>query len=227
MQINKYFCQTFLTYMKILFKLTSRSRPQKFLDTIDNILHYVSLDCDFKILCSLDLDDKSMTGLPMPNDKRITYVFGSSKSKIDAINRDMEVSGDWDILINMSDDMKFTVKDFNKIIEHSFNGETDLCLHLPDGNQNEVLITLAILGRKYYDRFGYIYHPDYKSLWCDMEMTEVSKKLGKYMYVPSHVYRHLHPAFGLAPNDLQYQHTESFFREDEITYRKRKANDFA
>ena len=212
--------------MKILFKLTSRSRPQRFLETIDNILLNVSSDCDFKILCSLDLDDTSMTSLPMPNDKRITYVFGSSKNKIDAINRDMEAGGDWDILINMSDDMRFTFKDFNKTIEDSFKLGTDLCLHLPDGNQNERLITLAILGRKYYERFNYIYHPSYKSLWCDVEMTEVAKSLGKYMYVPVNVFRHMHPAFGLAPNDAQYQHTESFFHEDEITYNRRKESGY-
>jgi hypothetical protein len=128
----------------------------------------------------------------------------------------------------MSDDMMFTVKDFNHVIERAFmlNDDTDMCLHLPDGNQNDVIITLAILGRKYYGRFNYIYHPDYKSLWCDNEMTDVAKMLGKYMYIPVHVYRHMHPAWGLSANDAQYIHTESFFREDENVYRKRKSCNF-
>ncbi len=212
--------------MKILFKLTSRSRPEKFKETLENIIDNVSEDCEYKILCTVDSDDHTLTGFVTFVDSPYILHSGVSKNKIDAINRDMDKSGDWDILVNMSDDMRFIQKGFDKVIVDSFAGDTDLCLHLPDGNQNEKLITLAILGRKYYERFNYIYHPSYISLWCDMEMTDVAKNLGKYKYVPQLVYRHLHPAWGLAPMDDQYIKTESFESVDKQNYLTRKANGF-
>ena len=38
--------------------------------------------------------------------------------------------------------------------------DTDGVLWFNDGHQEKKLNTLCILGKKYYDRFGYIYHPD-------------------------------------------------------------------
>jgi hypothetical protein len=28
------------------------------------------------------------------------------------------------------------------------------------------LATIPVLGRKYHERFGFVYHPDYRTLWC-------------------------------------------------------------
>lgn len=215
---------------KLLFKLTSRSRPRKFFETIDNIQSLISSDCKYRILCTLDTDDNLMNNPfvieNMEGRQNIMYSYGKSKNKIDAINRDMELAGEWDILINMSDDMRFTYASFDKVIKDAFDN-LDTCLHLPDGNQNEKCITLAIIGKEYYNRFNYIYHPDYVSLWCDMEMTEQSKMLGCYKYVNSQVYRHMHPAWGLAQYDHQYRITESYFHADQQTFLKRKELGFA
>jgi hypothetical protein len=53
--------------------------------------------------------------------------------------------------------------------------------------------TLCILGKKYYDRFGYIYHPSYKSFWCDNEFTDVANELGKQTFIDKVIIRHVHP----------------------------------
>ena len=63
-----------------------------------------------------------------------------------------------------------------KMIKHF--PDTDGVLWFFDGWRKD-LNTLCIIGRKYYERFGYIYHPDYKSFWCDAEFTEVANKLKK------------------------------------------------
>jgi hypothetical protein len=85
---------------------------------------------------------------------------------------------------------------------------------------------MAIMGREYYDRFKYVYHPNYKSLWCDNEMTEVSKMLGAYKYVNEQIVNHMHPAYGKGHFDEQYRYTESFGGVDRETYLKRKQNNF-
>jgi len=216
-----------MTDQRILFKFATRSRPTLFKRAMESIISNCESD-NYVILVSIDKDDKSM-------DVEFDYentmiVCKSSESKIHAINRDFEFVSDWDILVNMSDDMVFTKKGFDNIIRQEFwatvkTMNLDWCLHFPDGNRKD-LITMAVMGREYYDRFGYVYHPDYKSLYCDDEMTAVAKQLCKYKYVDEQIVQHLHPAYGKAKFDKQYQHTESFNIVDRQTFERRKANNF-
>jgi hypothetical protein len=76
-----------------------------------------------------------------------------------------------------------------------------------------------------YESFGYIYHPDYKSLFCDTELTDLCKgKLAdKCLYVPYCIIRHEHPGTGYAQNmDALYAHNQRFWSEDMYTYIRRK-----
>ena len=216
--------------MKILFKYTTRSRRSNFLRGYDSILNKIANREDYHILISVDKDDQSMSPLPVL-DGNYTFVVGNSKNKIDAINRDLnEFDYDWDILINMSDDMIFTKKGFDDIIRAEFYNDFNQYLHFNDGNQKCNVCTMHIVGRNYYDRFKYIYHPDYISLWCDVENDIVAKQLGCYKYMGDNIklFRHLHPAWGLAPQDALSIKTEdrALWVADEITFNKRKRINF-
>jgi hypothetical protein len=181
---------------------------------------------NYQILVSVDEDDASMFGMEeqYKNNSKVVFCKGGNRNKIYAINRDLEKITDWDILVNMSDDMLFTVYGFDAHIRDAFDN-LDQCLHFPDGNTKH-LITMSILGRKYFDRFGYIYHPDYVSLFCDNEQMEVSQILGCYKYIDKDIFAHLHPAFGKAASDEQYNHTESFWNVDQATFSRRKELNF-
>lgn len=192
---------------------------------------------NYEVLVALDDDDATMNNDVVKQRISSYYfvraIYGTSKSKIDAINRDMELSGDWDILVNMSDDMRITVDNFDEILRADFKKyfpDLDGVLHYNDGNQKSNVMTMSIMGRKYYDRFNYIYHPDYISLWSDCEATNVAKLLGKYKYMGDHPiwFRHMHPAFGLSESDEQYRKNESpeYWAKDEKTYQERASKDF-
>ena len=216
--------------MKILFKYTTRSRRSNFLRGYDSILDKIANREDYHILISVDKDDHSMSPLPVL-DGNYTFVVGNSKNKIDAINRDLnEFDYDWDILINMSDDMIFSKKGFDDIIRAEFYKDFNQYLHFNDGNQKSNVCTMHIVGRNYYDRFKYIYHPDYISLWCDVENDIVAKQLGCYKYMGDNLklFKHLHPAWGLAPQDALSIKTEdrALWVADEITFNKRKIKNF-
>lgn len=216
--------------MKILFKYTTRSRRSNFLRGYDSILNKIVNKEDYHILISVDKDDQSMYPLPVL-DGNHTFVVGNSKNKIDAINRDLnEFDYDWDILINMSDDMIFSKKGFDDIIRAEFYNDFNQYLHFNDGNQKSNVCTMHIVGRNYYDRFKYIYHPDYISLWSDVENDIVAKQLGCYKYMGDNVqlFRHLHPAWGLAKQDALSIKTEdrALWVADEITFNKRKRINF-
>ena len=211
--------------MVILYKLTSRSRPAKMYKAYKSVVDNAVLN--WVMILSVDSDDAATLNSDefkqIQWDKRVSIHVGTSKNKVDAINRDVPESG-WDILVNLSDDQIFTVKSFDTIIaEHCGN---DTFLHLPDGYVNERLATMSIMGIDYYKRFGYIYHPDYASLWCDNEQMDVAKANGCYLYVDQHIFTHEHPAWTGEKPDAQLEHTQKFYRQDERTYRKRKSLNF-
>ena len=181
---------------------------------------------DWQMIVSIDIDDictKQSDELNlMYFDSRVNIQVGTSKSKIDAINRDVPQSG-WDILVNLSDDQIFTKRGFDEVIAQCGKDEF---LHLPDGHVNELLPTMSVMGYDYYKRFGYIYHPDYASLWSDNEAMDVAKQLGCYKYLNELVFEHLHPAWTGETPDAQLLHTQSLYRRDERVYIKRKSLGF-
>jgi hypothetical protein len=217
--------------IKILYKLTSRSRPDRCMATIASIIGNSSTDKEYMILLSCDTDDESMKDFDCPFylDGRLVIKKGTSKNKIDAINRDVnDVDWDWDVLVNVSDDM-IIEKGFDSVVRNAFENSLDLFLHLPDGYANERLASMSIMGREYYNRFGYIYHPSYESVYCDNEAMDVAKYLGKYLYVNEHVFKHIHPAnVGAHLMDEQYKKTEAadVHARDCENYQRRKQLQF-
>ena len=226
---------------KILFKYASRSRNQKFFEGLENILTNLGDLNNFCILCSLDADDTEMNN-PETIKRLAEYVkkysnkiiikFGVSKSKIDAINRDVnnfKERFDFDILVNFSDDMKFLSHSFDNVIRNKFHyhfPDLDGNLHFNDGFVGDAISTLSIIGRKYYDRYNYIYHPSYYSLWCDNEYTIVAKRLNKILYFDEKIFVHNHPANIGGMIDAQLMKTESYSELDRQNYEKRLANNF-
>ena len=221
--------------LKILFKFPTRGRPEKAKEALANIIEMVDNKRDYRMALTIDDNDKSLGDMKLVkifdlfNNDNYFFIHGSSKSKIDAFNRGMKELDffDWDILIAMSDDMKFVVKGFDDIIRTDMDKhfpDLDGMLHYNDGNQRDNVITMSIMGRKYYDRTHYIYNPSYKSLWCDVEATDVAKMLDKYVYLGHEqiLFDHLHPAWGKAESDQQYKNSESFWEEDKKTYFRRR-----
>ena len=227
--------------LKILYKLTTRSRPEWCKRAIKSILDN-EVDDNRLILVSLDSDDPTMTTpeiMEWLSENGCHICYGRSKNKIDAINRDVDKVSefyDWDILVNVSDDQVFIDKGFDNIIRDEITIDipqnemfslksTNQVLHFPDGNRSD-LMTMSIIGRHYYERDGYIYHPTYISVYCDDEAQEVAKQRGCYKFVDKNIFQHLHPAYGTAIFDEQYAKNESYYVADKANFELRKHNGF-
>ena len=78
---------------------------------------------------------------------------------------------------------KITIVVTMDIDDSSMNFNNDPRLEAKGREGFKTLITLPVIGRKLYDRFGYIYHPAYKSEWCDNEQTEVFEELGVLRHI--------------------------------------------
>lgn len=220
--------------MKLLVKYPTRNRPEQFLKILKQYYESAIDKDNIEWLVSYDLDDKKMNSLILEQAKRIIpgikLVGGISRNKIDACNRDMNHASDWDIVVLISDDMEVNTHGWDNVIRDNMKKyfpDTDGVLWFYDGYQDRIC-TFSILGKKYYERFGYLYHPSYRSLWCDNEFTEVAKNLGKLKYIPTAIVKHQHPCWGggIKMDDL-YRVNESFYNIDAENYKKRKALNFA
>jgi len=221
---------------KILFKLPSRTRPKRVFEVLDETLKNLSDNENYEFLLTLDTDDDSMncqTVIEKLNSyKNMNYIFGSSNSKIEAVNRDLNTFGkEWDILVLLSDDMVPVKEGFDNIIREKYDEffpDLDGVTWFSDGFQKNRINTLCILGKKYYERFNYIYHPSYKSLYCDNEFTIVANKLGKQKYFDMVIIEHRH--FSIGNNreryDALYRRNDSLMSTDYVNYNKREKNNF-
>lgn len=223
----------------ILIKYASRSRPQRFFEGLHSIIDLAADPEHLSIQCILDQDDVTMNADDVKTRikvfllttqwsyDRCFFDYGHSKSKIDAINRPILPHIHWDILVNFSDDMRFTVFGWDQIIREGFrcNGE-DLFLHYPDSTARNSLPTMSVMDRAYFERDGYIYHPSYLSLWCDNEAQDVAKMRGRYRYMGIQIFDHFHPAYGHVPWDPQYERQQAYWGEDEKNYYHRKSKNF-
>jgi len=175
--------------MNILVKFPTRSRPAQFLDTLSRYMDLASDNSKIGYLVSYDIDDESMIPevIQKATDMGAGCFGGVSDNKIHACNRDIEHTTNWDILLLVSDDMIPQVKGWDEAIRDKMKihyPDTDGCLWFNDGYTEDKLNTLSCMGKKYYERFGYIYNPEYQSLWSDNEYMEVAQKLNKITYFP-------------------------------------------
>ncbi len=185
----------------ILLKYPTRQRQLKFFENLINYVDTASGKHDIRVVVSMDTDDHEMNSDEVREGLKtlcgdfvfISFHYGPSLGKIDAINRDVP-DDHWDILVATADDMEPVEDGWDDIIVQdmlrefpdlngSLNYNNDPRLEEKGPQGFHTLITLPVIGRKLYDRFGYIYHPDYKSEWCDNEQTEVFESLGLLRHI--------------------------------------------
>lgn len=189
--------------MKLLIKFPTRQRPTMFFDTLHRYISMASGKHKIEFVISMDNDDSTMNveavrkrlNNLIQDGVDIKYFYGDSKTKIEAINADMDkASDDWDMVFNGQDDMIPTAVGYDDVMLtklKQFFPDTDGAIWINDQfmgyDQN---CTIVAAGRKYYERFGYIYHPSYDSLFADNEFTAVGTMLGKLVYIPDRIVKH-------------------------------------
>lgn len=219
--------------MKLLIKFPTKNRKFKFLNVFNKYQQFCDDIENTKFLITLDNDDSDMNSPDvieiLKTFKNTEFIFGDSKSKVDAINRDMELHNDWDIVLLASDDMTPIVKGYDNIIRNNMKihyPDTDGVLWFNDGYQGNKLNTLCILGKKYYDRFNYIYNPEYKSVWSDNEFMDVANLLKKQTYFNNVIIKHEHPDWGFGNRDHIHQENFLNVNYDRNIYLKNKSVNF-
>lgn len=217
--------------MRFLFKYPTFRRPDWFRQTLNTYYFMLSNKHEYKFLITLNEDDETMNNKKMrefmDSFSHLEYKYGKHKTKIEACNADMKEEN-FDILFLVSDDMIPIVPGFDNVIAQAMKEnfpEMDGALHYNDDCcGKDRTITLSIMGKKLYDRFGYIYHSDYKSFFCDNEFTDEVRRMKKVVYFPEVIVKHDYK--GWAGADNTYKRNSKLGWPDEATYKRRKAAGF-
>jgi hypothetical protein len=224
--------------MKILLKCPTRSRPQKVLQTLKSYIRLAAHPEQLGIAVSCDTSDPSMINVSelqstISKCAWSQIFYSDNRTKIQACNANMnEIHWDWDIVVLVSDDMIPQIRGYDDVIRNhmlvKFPDRNGI-LWFNDGAQGDKLNTLCIYGRAFYESQGFIYNPEYKSLFCDTELTDQCRREYKDIsaYIPYCIIRHEHPGTGYAQNmDKLYETNQKYWNEDMYTYIRRKKYDY-
>lgn len=210
----------------------SRKRPELAFETANKWLtHAVN---PLQYIISIDKDDPTAEDYInnfMPFSEQwlsrhtVAMRLSENKSSVEAINKGAEDTCN-DLLIVVSDDFE-CFPGWDEWLLSKLEGQKDFIVKTTDTLQ-EWLITLPIMDRAYYNRFGYIYYPGYKHMFSDTEMTEVGHLLGRVIDLrdKEHAFLHRHPCGGFVQKDETYLRNDETWNQGEELFNERKKNNF-
>lgn len=215
----------------LLLRMPTRGRPDQALRVLSAYREMAAGPVAIEVV--IDHDDpttNNSTFLKQLYDLDCMVAVGAHKNKIAAVNGG--TFDDWAIMALISDDMAPIVRGYDERITAAMAKHFPLldgAIYFDDGYNKQhsktgqpVLCTLPIFGRHLYEDFGYVYHPDYGSLYSDNEQTDLLTAMKRLVFVDENIIEHRHHAAGKAPCDALYRfNDETYGGADKELYLKR------
>lgn len=226
--------------MRILIQFPTFRRRDKFLNCLSKYVDLASGNNGLFFNINCDYHDETMNNFEtmeeiyeIVDDNAVAINFDKNTTKIGAINANINPDS-FDVLVCASDDMIPQIYGWDDEIALAMTTHfpnMDGAIHFNDGNKNaDKLITLSVMGVELYKHFGYVYHPDYKSLYCDNEFTEEVYRLGQVVYVDKVIIKHEHYSIDGNSNsgdyDVAAEKTLKFSGRDGVVFGQRKQMGF-
>ena len=217
----------FIVIMRINIIHPSRSRPEQAAATAKAWLSSAKDMVNVDYYISLDKDD--------PTHDRYCELFhpiamktvNENRSAIDAINN----AARWarchgaELFIIVSDDFNTPPFHWDAMLLEALEGKEDFLVKTQDGCQPWI-ITLPIMDRKYYERFGYVYNPDYYHMFADTEMTHVGHLLGKVITLDMVIKHNHYTQRNGQPKDAINEKNDKTWAQGEKLYIERFLRNF-
>jgi len=116
------------------------------------------------------------------------------------------------ILVQMSDDFEPPMYWDEMILEAIGDTSKPKVLAVSDGNRKDDLLCMAILTRARYEHHGYLFHPEFFSMYSDNWFSERAFKDGVVIDARDKItFQHNHPAFGKGEMDATYARSNDDF----------------
>lgn len=203
----------------------SRNRAQMAHETAIKWILSLSLKYKWEYIMSVDETDPTLEQY-IVNSKTAPYtlIINDNKSSIEAMNI-AAAKTQYDLIIAISDDID-CFPNWDEWLITNLQDKEDIVVKTWDGIQNRTL-TMPIMDRKYYNRFGYINNPAYQHLFADNEFTEIAHILGKVVDLQDndHMFRHNHFLVG-AEKDSTYLKNNDSWNQGEQLFNERKQINF-
>lgn len=201
----------------------SRNRPEQAEKTIKLWLGNAKDQSKIQYILSVDHNDKYLSRYRSISEMYCVKLhIAVNKSAIQAINRAAKKS-EGNIIIVVSDDF-ISEKDWDEKLIKELEGKEDFIVKTQDGIQDWI-ITLPLMDRKYYDRFGYVYFPGYQHLFCDTEMTAVADLTGRKI-TSQLFFEHQHYSTGKSKKDAINAKNDATWNQGKKLYNQRKSINF-
>lgn len=220
--------------MKVSLLHPSRGRALKATNTYTKWIELAG--CDVEHILSIDNNDPSkMDYFKLHKaypaiDPRGSYsrlYCNDNSCVVEATNHAARESTG-DILIYLSDD--FTCPDqWGPLVIKEFENENrPLLVKVDDCLQNfEVpVLTIPMMNRALYEKLGYFWNPEYKSMFVDEDLYWTARKLGAIKNAPHLKFEHCHVSVGKSDNDETYQRSSLNWEQGKAVFGRRKAAGF-
>jgi len=219
--------------MEIILLHPSRGRAKKARETFDYWIDRISGENEITHILSVDSDDPELelykkyspacTGL-------VTTVLieNSNTSVVEATNSAARYAPEGHIMIYLSDDFQCPqnwdklVRDqaieADRVLGEHFLIKVDDCLQ----KFSVDVLTIPIMSYKLYQKLGYFWHPEYKSMFVDQDLYWITKNNNWLFLAENLKFPHLHYSNGKAPLDQTYQRSSAHWHTGQALYNHRK-----
>lgn len=204
----------------------SRGRPQK---SFENSRDWIEkAGCEVELILSLDKSD-SVNYQYAPNYLGFTdkILIEDNDSVVQATNKAAAISKG-DILLYLSDDFK-CFDNWGLAVQKEFEGVSEpLLIKVDDCLQKfqVPVLTIPIMNRALYERLGYFWHPEYKSMFVDEHLYWTVTKLNAMKMCPHLKFEHAHVCVGKAPDDETYRRSSANWEQGKALFARHKAEGF-
>ncbi len=175
----------------------SRSRPIQAAQTAKKWLDSAKNRFNIEYIMVIDDSDPLRDAYFQNVTKHAQVLIYDNKTAIEAFNAGANVCTG-DIIVCVSDDFSCPFH-WDEGLLRAIGERTDFVAKTDDGQQ-QWIITMPVMDRIYYERFGYVYNPEYEHLFCDTEMTHVGDLTGRKITLPI-TFRHDHYTTGKVAKD--------------------------
>jgi len=221
--------------MKFTLLHPSRGRVEQAYSTLDKWMLMSSGNHKIEHILSIDRDDPEKNKYlrkfehKHPGLDKSTRMEGDNKSVVEATNR----AAKWakgEILIYLSDDFDCPYHWDELILEKlKANGNVHLWLLKVDDclqRFHAEVLTIPIMSLGLYQELEYFWHPDYKSMWVDVDLYHTVYNVGYMIMAPELKFEHKHYSNGKASHDETYKRSDKNWDQGLETYNRRKAENF-
>lgn len=219
----------------------SRSRPDKSFNNSKEWLAKAGEGVNVELIVSLDYNDPDWlsygikynvepqlgNGLNNLEIKSGLIIQRQNDCVVQAANHAAKAATG-DILIYLSDDFKCPDNWGKLILEQFKDVTTPLLIKVDDGYQvfGKDVLTIPIMNRALYQKLGYFFHPEYRSMFVDQDLYHVANNMGAIRFCPQLVFPHEHYCNGKAKMDETYKRSNANWDSGKALYARRKAEGF-